>query len=112
MHAMNSEMQACIQECQNCHATCLGEAINHCLEMGGAHVAPEHFRAMMTCAETCQTSANLMLQGSPLHPKMCGVCAEACAACATSCEGLEGMEECAQQCRKCEESCRRMAAMA
>jgi hypothetical protein len=94
-------MQQCIEECLNCHRMCLGEAMTHCLEAGGQHMEPEHFRLMLNCAEMCQTSANFMLSGSPLHKKTCGLCAEVCLACAQSCEKIEGMEECAQTCRRC-----------
>ena len=108
-HTTNPEMQACIDTCAKCHQTCLHEAMNHCLEEGGEHVAPDHFRLMMNCAEMCQTSANFMLSGSALSRQVCGVCAEICDACAQSCEETEGMEECARVCRECAESCRRIA---
>jgi hypothetical protein len=83
--------------------------MNHCLESGGEHVAPDHFRLMINCAEICQTSANFMLSGSAFSSLTCGVCAEICEACAESCEEIEGMEECARVCRECAESCRRMS---
>ena len=108
-HTTDPQMQACIDTCTKCHQTCLHEAMNHCLEEGGEHVAPDHFRLMMNCAEMCQTSANFMLSGSALSRQVCGVCAEICDACAQSCEETEGMEECARVCRECAESCRRMA---
>lgn len=112
MPAMSPEMQACIDECFMCHRVCLGEAMNHCLTAGGKHLETDHFRTMMNCAEMCQTSANFMLSGSPLHKKTCGVCSEICEACADSCEAVGEMDECVQQCRKCAETCRKMAAMA
>ncbi len=105
-------MQQCINECLNCHAVCLGEAANHCLEMGGPHVAPPHFRLMLDCAQICQTSADFMLRNSALHARTCAVCAEVCDACAQSCEQVGDMERCVEVCRRCAESCRRMAAMA
>lgn len=110
MQHHSPEMQACIEECLKCHSTCLGMAMTHCLEAGGKHVAPDHFKLMMACAEICQTSANFMLIGTGLHKRVCGVCSEVCEACAKSCEGLDGMEECVAQCRRCAESCRKMAA--
>jgi len=106
------EMQACINECLDCHKICLSTAMNHCLDAGGARVEPHHFRLMTNCAELCQTSANFMLSNSPLHAAVCGVCAQVCEACAHSCDEIEGMAECAIQCRKCAESCRKMAHMA
>ena len=34
MHQMSSEMRSCIDECLRCYQTCLGMAMNHCLEAG------------------------------------------------------------------------------
>lgn len=107
--AMNQAMQQCIEACEECHRICLQTAMNHCLESGGKHVEPEHFRLMLSCAEICQTSANFMASTSPLHQRLCEVCAEVCEACAKSCERIGDMDECVQACRRCAESCRRMA---
>lgn len=65
MHQISPEMQDCIDECLRCYQTCLGMAMTHCLEQGGKHVEPGHFRLMMACAEICRTSANFMLIGTP-----------------------------------------------
>lgn len=110
MHELSDEMQSCVDQCQNCHNVCLSMAMNHCLEAGGKHLEPDHFRLMMACAEICQTSANFMLIGSEHHKRICAVCAEICEACAKSCEEIGDMQECVDACRGCAESCRRMAA--
>lgn len=110
MHKMTKGMQNCIDECLRCYQQCWSYAMQHCLERGGKHVEPAHFRLMLACAELCQASADLMLIGSPLHRQTCAVCAEACEACAESCDSLGGMEECAKTCRTCAEACRKMAA--
>lgn len=107
---MNEQMQQCLRNCQECHTVCLQMAMNHCLEMGGKHVEPAHFRLMMNCAEICQTCANFMLSGSGLHKLTCGVCAQICQRCADDCERIGDMDECVQACRRCAESCRQMAA--
>ena len=109
-HATSPAMQTCIDACLSCYQTCLGMASQHCLKIGGAHVEAEHFRLMMSCAETCRTCAHLMLIGSPIHKHQCGTCAEVCAACAASCESVGDMDACVRACRACEETCRRMAA--
>lgn len=112
--AMSTEMQQCIQECLSCHSICAA-TVTYCLQMGGAHAAADHIQALLDCAESCQTSANFLLRGSPLHARTCGVCAEACARCAASCEQMGNdvqMRACAESCRRCAESCRRMAGMA
>ncbi|ABI59576.1 protein of unknown function DUF326 [Nitrosomonas eutropha C91] len=108
-HAINSEMQSCINACNRCHQTCLHEAMTHCLESGGKHVAPDHMRLMLNCAEICQTSANFMLSNSSLSSQVCRVCAEVCDACAKSCEQVGDMDECINTCRECADSCHQMA---
>src|SRR5215218_7708360 len=67
MHQMSAEMRSCIDECLRCYQTCLGTAMTHCLEQGGKHVEPNHFRLMMACTEICRTSAHFMLIGTPHH---------------------------------------------
>lgn len=109
MDHLSAEMRACLEECLRCHSTCLGMAMNHCLEAGGKHVEPEHFKLMMACAEMCQTSANMMLIGTRHHAHTCRECAEICRECAQSCETVGGMEECVAQCRRCAEHCEKMA---
>ena len=107
-------MRLCIQNCTDCHAVCV-QTINVCLEPGVRHLAAEHIRLLLDCAEICQTSANFMLRGSPLHTRVCAVCAEICERCAALCERFGGdpqMRDCAAACRRCAESCRQMAAMA
>lgn len=101
-------LDSCIKDCLDCHRICLSMAMNHCLESGGKHVEPQHFRSMMACAEICATAARLMMMSSPLHVSTCRACAEICEACAVSCEGLDGMEDCVKACRQCAASCRQM----
>lgn len=105
----SSEMQHCIDACSRCHQICLGMAMTHCLPRGGRHVEEAHLKLMLNCAEICQTAANFMLSGSPLHAKVCAVCAEVCAACAQSCEQVGDMQECVEACRLCAQSCQQMA---
>lgn len=89
-----------------CYSTCLGMAMTHCLETGGKHVDPAHFRPIMACAEICRTSAHFMLLNSPHHKHVCRECAEICAECAKDCER---QENCVEACRRCAESCHAMA---
>ena len=110
----SQEMQKCIQECLNCYAICTTTAA-HCLEMGGKHASRQHQTSLLDCATICQTSADFMLRGSPLHARTCAVCAEACRRCEQECrsmaDGDEMMLQCAEACRRCAESCERMASM-
>jgi hypothetical protein len=107
---MNEHMQQCIGECLSCHRICLHMAMTHCLEMGGKHTEPAHFRLMLDCAEICQTAANFMLRGSAHHAHVCAECADICEDCAHSCENVGDMDDCVEACRRCAESCRQMAA--
>lgn len=114
-HSMNVEMPQCIDECLSCHSICLS-TVHHCLEMGGAHAAPDHVARLLDCAQTCQSSADFMLRHSALHSQACALCAQACRACEQSCRTLaqddEMMAQCADTCRRCAESCDRMSKMA
>ena len=74
-HQLSPEMRHCIDECLRCYSVCLSMAMNHCLEVGGEHVAPQHFRLMMACAEICRTAAHFMLIGSEHHRHTCAECA-------------------------------------
>lgn len=84
--------------------------MTHCLETGGKHIEPAHFRLMMACAEMCRTAAHFMLLNSPHHQHVCRECAEICAECAKDCERVGGMNDCVRTCNLCAESCRAMAA--
>lgn len=106
------DRQECIDLCQRCHDTCLRTALTHCLQEGGRHVEPEHFRLMLHCAEICHTAADFMLGESPHHARVCAACAEVCAACADSCAGIGDMDECARICRDCAQHCEAMARQA
>ncbi len=109
MRHLSSEMQSCVEECLRCYAICLSAAMNHCLEMGGAHVEKKHFTLMMACAEICRTSAHFMLIGTPRHRHTCAECAEVCSECADDCERIGDMQDCVDACRRCAASCRQMA---
>jgi hypothetical protein len=107
-HPITPDMRKCIEACQRCHNVCLQTAISHCLEIGGKHVEPAHFRLMTDCAEICQTTANFMLRGSHFYDQSCQLCAAICDACAHSCEQIGGMADCVHACQRCAEICRHM----
>jgi hypothetical protein len=104
----SSSHAECIKQCLLCYETCLQMAMNHCLEKGGKHVEPTHFRLITSCAEICRTTADFLISKSPAHAPVCAACAEVCDACAESCDDLN-MDECARICRSCAESCRATA---
>lgn len=84
--------------------------MTHCLEAGGKHTEPKHFRLLMACAEICRTSGHFMLLNTPHHKHICRECAEICTECARDCERVGEMEECVKACLQCAASCRKMAA--
>src|SRR3546814_15839483 len=92
-------MNACIDNCTQCHATCL-ETINYCLSQGGQHAAPEHIGLLATCADICATSADAMLRGTAIHAATCGACAAVCRQCAASSARMGRSEE-----RRCGKGC-------
>lgn len=109
MKILPPEMEECLANCLNCHRVCFSMATTHCLELGGEHVAPDHLRLVLLCAEICQTSAKFLMAGSPLHREACRACAAVCSRCADDCERIGDMEECARACRACADSCKKMS---
>ena len=104
-------VQACIEECLNCHATCI-MAAQYCLAEGGELADIDLVSVLMDCAEICQVSANFLLRGSPYHVITCAACAELCRACEEACRGVTGNEQlahCADECASCAEHCERMS---
>jgi len=103
------EMQSCIAACLECSKEC-----EYCGEQCiGMPQMSECVRTCFDCATTCQTCVILMSRESPLHQKMCDLCADACARCAAECEKYDAdyCKRCAAACRRCEQECRRMAQM-
>lgn len=109
---MNQQMQSAIQDAKDCHAVCV-QTVTYCLQQGGQHAQASHIQSLLDCAAACQISEDFMLEGSPLHPKACGLCVDTCTRCAESCAQFgndEQMKACADACRRCAASCQPMAA--
>lgn len=106
---VSAELNACIDACLDCFRSCQQGAVIHCLELGGKHVEPQHFRLMLDCAEICRATAALMLNGSSFYSDVCKTCAEICRACAKSCREMGGMDDCVSACERCADSCEQMA---
>lgn len=107
---MPKEITQCIQDCLDCYRVCQQSATLHCLELGGKHVEPTHFRLMLDCAETCRGAAAMMLNASSYAGEHCRMCAQLCRDCAESCRKLGDMQDCVAACERCAESCERMVA--
>lgn len=102
------ELIRCIEACESCHRICLHTAMNYCLEQGGEHVEPGHFRTMFVCAEVCRTTADAMLVSFSYHEVLCEACSRVCRECAETCERVGELEECVEACRRCAASCERV----
>lgn len=103
-------LKECKELCWVCRTQCQEILVQHCLQMGGAHVEQNHVKLMLDCIEMCQTAADFLDRDSALHPQICEACAKVCEACAESCQKIESeqMKKCAEICRQCAESCRKM----
>ena len=109
---LSPEMEECIQACQDAHRACL-DALRVHLDRGES-VATDLTRALLDCAQITQVSADFLLRGSSLHPRTCGVCAEACQVVAELCERSpedQALAACAEACRRCADACAEMARM-
>ena len=110
MNQLSQEMKSCVGECLRCYQVCLGTAMTHCLETGGKHTEPRHFRLMMACAEICRTAAHFMRINLTHHKHVCGECAEICQECARDCEQIGEMQGLLMPVGRCAERCQKMAA--
>ncbi len=107
-------MLNCIRECTSCHAVCLHTMT---VVLYFDHLATDNslIRTLKDCAEICQTSADFMLRGSPLHGLTCDACARICDECGDACDQYpenENLRACAESCRSCSASCHEMAVSA
>jgi hypothetical protein len=108
-HGHTHGIDECIEACIACYQHCQAAAMHHCLEEGGEHTRPAHFRLIMACAEMCRTTAHVMMTGYDGYAALCAVSADICERCAQDCARLEGMEECVAACLGCAHVCRSMA---
>ena len=96
------DIQECIAACVACHAICLQTAYA-CLKMGGTHAASDHIRALLDCAELCQSAVHFMFAESSFQSRVCALCAEACHRCAETCHAMDSAQHdrCAKACECC-----------
>ena len=106
MNQLSAQVQDTIAKLRDCHAMCHGMAMTHCLEEGGPHVRPQHFRLMLDCAQLCATTADFLERKSQFHTGLCGLCADVNETCAEDCEQLDGMDDCVTACRAAAQACR------
>src|SRR5262249_35121097 len=106
-----TKMQLCINDCFNCHVTCL-ETISYCLQKGGKHSEGSQIFLLQDCVEISQACISLLIRGSDFFEQVCEICADACESCATSCDSYKDdlpMKACAIACWRSADSCRLMA---
>jgi hypothetical protein len=63
---LDDAMRECIANCADCHDACTA-TVAHRLARGGELADPELVRALLDCAQACDTSRDMMLRDSPLH---------------------------------------------
>jgi hypothetical protein len=99
-------LKSCIADCLSCEAICL-QTVTRCLELGGTYASAQQVGVLLDCARAASAAADFMLRQSSLHPRTCGVCADACERCADACERFDDpfMRRCAEICRRCADSC-------
>jgi hypothetical protein len=106
--------QEAIRNTQDCEAICV-QAVQYCLEVGGAHADSAHIRHLQDCADLCETATKLFLRGGPHTAELATACANHCDLCAASCEKYIGdaqLKACANQCRLCASACRQTVSSA
>src|SRR4051812_47401506 len=54
------DLRDCIEACSACHDMCQHMIYQHCLQLGGKHVEPEHLKLMADCAQICHTAEDFM----------------------------------------------------
>jgi hypothetical protein len=104
-------LEECVQNCWRCHRQCLETTIYLSLK-GSDDAKEEKVRLLLSCAELCQSTANLLLIGAGVYQAACKLCAEICDECATILN-LETedrqLQLCFDACCQCAASCRKMA---
>jgi len=108
--AESEEVIRCINDCEHCHRVCLRMAMSYCLEQGGEHVEPPHFRLLLASADICRVTADAMLSAFLMYEGLCALCVRVCRECAQSCERVGDLDECVEACRRCAASCERISA--
>ncbi|HET9447128.1 MAG TPA: four-helix bundle copper-binding protein [Steroidobacteraceae bacterium] len=101
----SAAMVRCVEECERCHRTCLRSAMTFCLEQGGEHAAPAHFRTMLACSDMCRSAIDALLSSFDAYEEVCALCARACIQCADSCDRVGDLQDCADACRRCASAC-------
>lgn len=103
------EIQQCIQNCLECHKTCMQMAEED-RRSRDDHATKEHIQMMLDCAEICLTTAHFLQHGSALAGYVVQACAQVTTICANECEQA-GHTDCANACRNAAWSCTQLTKM-
>jgi hypothetical protein len=106
-------LDECIQNCWRCHRQCL-ETTVYLSAKDGDDAKQEKVRLLLSCAELCQSTANLLLIGASIYQDACRLCAAICEESAMML-GRDTEDRqlrlCFDACCQCAASCLEMAGM-
>jgi hypothetical protein len=106
-------LEECIQNCWRCHRQCLETTIYLSAENVDDGLQ-DKVKLLLSCAEICQSTANLLLLGASICQDVCRLCAEVCEAGAMLFDpdtGDRQLRLCFDACCDCAASCRAVADM-
>jgi hypothetical protein len=98
---------ACLASCRQCSRVCQ-QRVRDGLEPGSLYAEAGHVTQLLSCAQVCRTTAELIVIDSDWYPTLADLCAHVCVECADACDALDDMDECAEACRDCAHACRRL----
>jgi hypothetical protein len=106
----SSDLQACIEACEEALHACQACAAADIREGGGAQCALIN----LDCADICAATMNALARGSEHHGDFCALCAHMCTVCAQACAPHAGKHQHCAQCQKacevCAKECKKHAA--
>ena len=106
-HNQNPAVSECIDNCLDCHLTCLN-TMSYGIAKGGKYAEGALIDQLSACADICAKRVDALTHAASLHSVTIDACAERCRRCATACDALGDdaqMVRCAQACRRCAQSC-------
>jgi hypothetical protein len=107
------ELETGLQDCLACHRICL-ETLVFYVQQTDHPIEAAHVHMLLACADSCQSSADLLMLKAASHIYACAASAELCEACANLCAQKADsaqMKLCTETCRRCAESCYYLACL-
>lgn len=108
MKPLSSELQKCIDNCNQCITAariCLNKHLGE----------PDMKKCHQLCLDSialCTACVQMLSSQSPYVNRVCAICADLCNACADECAKFDSevCKQCSEKCRQCAETCKKMAA--